>query len=158
MADVFRKLLVPVLLTLTSLGLPSVAVADAAPDGLGPTAGNMCLNSDYPRTRIVNVESCNSGSGQRWTVSGEQISQSAHPGMCLSSDYPRTRIVNVESCNSGSRQRWTVSGEQISQSAHPGMCLSSDYPRTRIVNVESCNSGSRQRWTVSGEQISLTAV
>ncbi|PVC75382.1 polypeptide N-acetylgalactosaminyltransferase 2, partial [Streptomyces sp. CS065A] len=51
----------------------------------------------------------------RWTVSGEAIYQSAHPGMCLSSDHPRTRIVNVEPCNpSGIRQHWTGQGEQIS--------------------------------------------
>ncbi|SCF91564.1 hypothetical protein GA0115259_104785, partial [Streptomyces sp. MnatMP-M17] len=36
---------------------------------------DMCLASDYPRTRIVNVEPCNpSGLRQHWTVQGEQIS------------------------------------------------------------------------------------
>ncbi|MFD7900229.1 ricin-type beta-trefoil lectin domain protein [Streptomyces sp. NPDC059743] len=75
----------------------------------------MCLANDYPRSRIVNVEPCDSGSRQRWTINGESISASANPGMCLASDYPRTRIVNVEPCNSsGPRQHWTVQGEQIS--------------------------------------------
>ncbi|MFD3751124.1 ricin-type beta-trefoil lectin domain protein [Streptomyces cyaneofuscatus] len=158
MSSVLRKLLVPALLALTSFALPSpVAAAPAA--GMVPAAGAMCLNSNYPTTRIVNVSSCNYGSSQRWTISGEAIYQSAHPGMCLTSDYPRTRIVNVEPCNSSTRQRWTVSGEAIYQSAHPGMCLTSDYPRTRIVNVEPCNpSGIRQHWTVLGEQISMTLV
>ncbi|MFH8481599.1 RICIN domain-containing protein [Streptomyces sp. NPDC018055] len=155
MSSVFRTLLVPALLALTSFALPSPVAAAAAT----PAAGTMCLNSNYPTTRIVNVVSCNSGSSQRWTVSGEAIYQSAHPGMCLSSDHPRTRIVNVEPCDSGTRQRWTVSGEAIHQSAHPGMCLSSDHPRTRIVNVEPCNpSGIRQHWTGQGEQISMTLV
>ncbi|WP_405983795.1 ricin-type beta-trefoil lectin domain protein [Streptomyces sp. NBC_00872] len=161
MAQVFRKLLVPALLALTSFVLPSAAVAADAPADAGPAVGTMCLSSDYPRTRIVNVDSCNSSSpNQRWTIIGELISESAYPGMCLSSDYPRTRIVNVDSCNSSSpNQRWTIIGESISESAYPGMCLASDYPRTRIVNVESCNpSGPRQHWTVQGEQISMTLV
>ncbi|MEV6853229.1 ricin-type beta-trefoil lectin domain protein [Streptomyces microflavus] len=160
MADVLGKLLVPALLALTPLALPSpVAAATAAPAEVGPAAGVMCLNSNYPTTRIVNVVSCSSGAGQRWTVSGEAIFQSAHPSMCLTSDYPRSRIVNVESCNSSTRQRWTISGEAVFQSAHPSMCLSSDYPRSRIVNVESCNpSGIRQHWTILGEQISMTLV
>ncbi|MCD9901885.1 ricin-type beta-trefoil lectin domain protein [Streptomyces sp. MT29] len=117
MSAVFRKLLVPALLALASFALPSpVAAAATAPAApTAPAAGTMCLNSNYPTTRIVNVASCNSGSSQRWTISGEAIYQSAHPGMCLTSDYPRTRIVNVEPCNpSGIRQHWTVLGEQIS--------------------------------------------
>ncbi|WP_444971534.1 RICIN domain-containing protein [Streptomyces sp. SAI-25] len=162
MARVFPRLLAPALLAVTTLALPSspaVAVAAPSPAQLAPAAGVMCLNSNYPSTRIVNVDSCSGGSGQRWTISGEAVFQSAHPGMCLTSDYPRTRIVNVEPCNSSTRQRWTVSGEAVFQSAHPGMCLSSDYPRTRIVNVEPCNpSGIRQHWTVAGEQISMTLV
>ncbi|PVC87861.1 polypeptide N-acetylgalactosaminyltransferase 2, partial [Streptomyces sp. CS090A] len=87
MSTVFRKLLVPALLALTSFALPSpVAAAATAP--AAPAAGTMCLNSNYPTTRIVNVASCNSGSSQRWTISGEAIYQSAHSGMCLTSDYP----------------------------------------------------------------------
>ncbi|MYV51761.1 hypothetical protein GT042_04410, partial [Streptomyces sp. SID3212] len=136
------RLLLPALLFLASLVVPSSAVAaDGTRAAAGPTAGVMCLSSDYPRTRIVNVEGCNpSDSRQRWTVSGTLISQSAHPGMCLRSDYPRTRIVNVEGCNaSNGSMLWNVGGGLISQAAHPGMCLRSDYPRTRIVNVEGCN-------------------
>lgn len=121
MAHVLRKLLLPtllpgLLLALTSFALPSAAVAAPAPGTAGPLVGTMCLASDYPRTRIVNVESCNSSrAGQHWTVSGESIFQTLSPGMCLTSDYPRTRIVNVEPCNpSGPRQHWTISGEQIS--------------------------------------------
>ncbi|WP_066946699.1 RICIN domain-containing protein [Streptomyces lushanensis] len=161
MAKVFRKLLVPALFALTSFALPPTTVAAAAPVDAVPLVGTMCLSSDYPRTRIVNVDSCNSSSAnQRWTVSGESIFESAYPGMCLANDYPRTRIVNVEPCNSsGPRQHWTVSGESIYATANPGMCLTSDYPRTRIVNVEPCNpSGPRQHWTVQGEQISMTLV
>ncbi|WP_405985411.1 ricin-type beta-trefoil lectin domain protein [Streptomyces sp. NBC_00872] len=163
MADLFRKLLVPGLLALASSVLPSTAVAAAAPADVapGPAVGTMCLASDYPRTRIVNVESCNSsGPRQHWTISGESISQSQYPDMCLASNYPKTRIINVEPCNSsGPRQHWTVNGESISQSQYPEMCLASDYPKTRLTNVEPCNpSGLRQHWTVQGEQISMTLV
>ncbi|QXE37178.1 RICIN domain-containing protein [Streptomyces sp. GMY02] len=161
MADAFRKLLVPVLLALTSFALPSAAAVAVTPVEAAPAVGTMCLANDYPRSRIVNVESCNtSSSSQRWTIVGELISSTVNPGMCLANDYPRSRIVNVESCNSSSSsQRWTIFGEAISSTVNPGMCLSSDYPRTRIVNVESCNpSGIRQHWTVQGEQISMTLV
>ncbi|MYZ40930.1 polypeptide N-acetylgalactosaminyltransferase 2, partial [Streptomyces sp. SID4917] len=84
MTNVFRKLLVPALVALTSSALPSAAVAADAPVDAVSAVGTMCLASDYPRTRIVNVESCNSsGPRQRWTINGESISQSAYPDMCL---------------------------------------------------------------------------
>lgn len=153
MANVLRKLLLPGLLALTSFALPSVAEAASA----SADSGTMCLNSDYPRTRIVSVQECNSSSAQRWTISGESIYQSQYPGICLNSDYPRTRIVSAQGCNSSSAQRWIVSGETIYQSQYPGMCLATDYGSTRMVFVEECNSsGPRQHWTVQGEQISLT--
>ncbi|MER5772562.1 ricin-type beta-trefoil lectin domain protein [Streptomyces sp. NPDC001985] len=164
MSKVFRKLLLPALLSLAAFALPSsatAATADAAPSGtVAPLVGNQCLATAYPSFYAASVKGCNgSSSEQRWTVDGELIRLAAHPGMCLSTNYPSFYAASVSGCNaSSSKQRWTFDGELIRLAAHPGMCLYTNYPSFLAASVSGCNaSSSQQRWTRTGELISLTA-
>ncbi|MER5766217.1 ricin-type beta-trefoil lectin domain protein [Streptomyces sp. NPDC001985] len=149
-----------------SLALVSVAamasLLSAAESGAAPTAqqapGQYCLANAWGTPDISSQPCDTSDPGQRWTVSGNQISLTDAPGYCLANAWG-TPDISTKPCDpTDEGQYWDVEGQQISLNYASAYCLANAWG-TPDVSSQPCDTNDPgQHWVVFKDQISLALV
>ncbi|MET8826270.1 ricin-type beta-trefoil lectin domain protein [Streptomyces sp. NPDC004610] len=153
-----RKPLALVALTAMASLLP-VAESGAAPTAQqAMSPGLYCLANAWD-TPDISSQPCDTNErGQRWTVSGNQISLTDASGYCLANTWGTTEISTKPCDPKDQGQYWDVTGQQISLNYASGYCLANAWGTTDISSQPCDTNDPGQHWVVFKDQISLALV
>ncbi|MFE2044709.1 ricin-type beta-trefoil lectin domain protein [Streptomyces sp. NPDC059477] len=158
MGTTLRKPLALVALAAMSSLLPATESVAAPTAQQAERPGLYCLANAWG-TPDVSSQPCDaSDPGQRWTVSGNQISLTDAPGYCLANTWG-TPDVSSQPCDPNSEgQYWDVTGQQISLNYAPAYCLANAWGTPDVSSQPCDTSDPGQHWVVFKDQISLALV
>ncbi|MFI1018869.1 ricin-type beta-trefoil lectin domain protein [Streptomyces sp. NPDC020965] len=158
MGITLRKPFALVALAATASLLPAVEAGAAPTAQQAMSPGLYCLANAWG-TPDVSSRPCDTNDpGQRWTVSGNQISLTDAPGYCLANAWG-TPDVSTKPCDPKDEgQYWDVTGQRISLNYATAYCLANAWG-TPDVSSRPCDTNDPgQHWVVFKDQISLALV
>ncbi|PPS73410.1 MULTISPECIES: carbohydrate-binding protein [Streptomyces] len=125
--------------------------------GAGPVVGlaGKCLDvrdGSSADGTAVQISSCTSSAGQRWTVTPGSTVKAL--GKCLDVSGNSTADgakVQLWSCNGGANQNWQASPDGSLRNPQSGKCLDVSGANSSdgiLVHLWSCHGGTNQKWTL----------
>jgi hypothetical protein len=152
-----RTTLIIFVAVFAAIGVTTLVISRAA-TAAGPIKGiaGKCLDNKNGKLKTGNpiqLYSCNSSSGQQWTVMSDGTIR-ASERFCLDVKYAGTTSrtpVWLYDCNGTVAQQWKVNTDGSIVNPHSKLCLDDKSAKTNNGNpiwMYTCNGTAAQKWTV----------